>query len=103
MSSEPDRSLSESEEEELLLLLSTLIRKRRRIWVHEINQKRKKLGENKLCKELQSHDDRFYTYFRMLPETFDYLHSLLQPYIQKKNTNYRECISTKERLALCFR
>nr|XP_021199978.2 uncharacterized protein LOC110383508 [Helicoverpa armigera] len=102
MSFESDWFLSESEEEELLLLVSTL-RKRRRIWVHEINQKRKKLGENKLCKELQQHSDRFFTYFRMSPETFDYLHNQLQPYIQKKNTNFRESISSKERLAICLR
>ncbi|CAG4959479.1 unnamed protein product [Parnassius apollo] len=81
-------SLSDSEEEELLLLVSVLKRKRR-IWVHEINQKRRKLGENKLCLELQSHEDRFCTYFRMKP-------------IKKKNTNYREAIPTKERLALCL-
>ncbi|CAG4969843.1 unnamed protein product [Parnassius apollo] len=95
-------SLSDSEEKELLLLVSVLKRKRR-ICVHEINQKRRKLGENKLCLELQSHEDRFYTYFRMKPKTFEYLHNLLEPHIKKKNTNYREAIPTKERLALCLR
>lgn len=95
-------SLSDSEEEELLLLASVL-RKRRRVWVHEINQKRRKLGDNKLCLELQSHGDRFFTYFRMKPETFEYLHNLLEPHIKKNNTNYREAITTKERLALCLR
>lgn len=37
-------SLSESEEELILLWSTTL--KRRRTWVHDINKKRKKLGEN---------------------------------------------------------
>ncbi|CAB3229517.1 unnamed protein product [Arctia plantaginis] len=94
-------SLLDSEEEELLL--ASVLKRKRNIWVHEINQKRRNLGENKLCIELLSHEDRFYIYFRMKPETFEYLHNLLEPHIKKKNTNYRQAISTKERLALCLR
>lgn len=97
-------SLSESEEEEILLWTLTLKRRKsRRIWVHEINEKRKKLGENLLCKELESHEDRFYTYFRMSPGSFEDLHNLLKPHITKQNTRFREAISSRERLALTLR
>ena len=43
-----------------------LQQKKRRIWVHEILQKRKELGEyHTLVGKLISHEDRFYTYVRM--------------------------------------
>lgn len=94
-------SLSESEEELILLWSTTL--KRRSTWVHDINKKRKKLGENRLCKELQSHEDRFYSYFRMTPDSFEELHNLIKPYITKQDTRFRDAISSKERLALTLR
>lgn len=94
-------SLSESEEELILLWSTTL--KRRSTWVHDINRKRKKLGENRLCKELQSHEDRFYSYFRMTPASFEELHNLIKPYITKEDTRFRDAISSKERLALTLR
>ena len=63
----------ENKEQEALLLLilsrrrkQRLQQKKRRIWVHEILQKRKELGEyHTLVGELISHEDIFYTYVRM--------------------------------------
>lgn len=58
--------MSSSDEEQFLLLALQRNRKKRRCWVHEINRKRETLGEyHRLCRELQSHKDRFFQYFRM--------------------------------------
>ena len=59
---------SNSDEEELLLLytLTKSFQKKKRICVHELNKKRKSCGEyHRLCRELESHEDRFFLYFRM--------------------------------------
>lgn len=96
--------MSDSDEEELLLLFALRRRVRRRKWVHEINELREYVGEyHRLCRELESHEDRFYSYFRMSRRSFDELHQLLEPKIMKVTTNWRRPICTKERLAICLR
>ncbi|CAG5001010.1 unnamed protein product [Parnassius apollo] len=63
---------SDSDVEELLLLYALSRSQRKRVWVHDINQKRKDLGEyHHLCRELASHEDRFFTYFRMSQDLFE--------------------------------
>ena len=39
----------------------------------------------------------------MSPDTFDHLTQLLQPVIQKKNTNFRQPICVKEKLGVALR
>lgn len=96
--------MSSSDEEQLLLLLSLQNKKKKRIWVHEINTTREQFGEyHRLCIELQSHEDRFFRYFRMSRECFEELHNLIKANIEKFTTNWRKPIDTKERLAICLR
>ena len=54
--------MSSSDEEELLLLLAfQCTSKTRQYWVHPINETREELGEyHRLCRELLSHEDRFF-------------------------------------------
>lgn len=95
-----------SSDEEILLLLFALQSKKRkrRCWVHEINKKRETLGEyHRLCIELESHEDRFFKYFRMSRECFEELHDLIKCRIGKCTTNWRKPIETRERLAVCLR
>ncbi|XP_063622989.1 uncharacterized protein LOC134795084 [Cydia splendana] len=100
MSSESD----DSDIEDTLLLLAAASRKRPRMWVHPINTKRLEYGEyNRLCRELQSDEEKFYSYFRMSKGSFEELHNILQPFITKQDTNWRLAISSKERLAICLR
>ncbi|KAL5246426.1 hypothetical protein ACI65C_013834 [Semiaphis heraclei] len=97
---------SSSDEEELLLLYATAgsQQKKKRIWVHEINKKRENYGEyHRLCRELESHEDRFYLYFRMSQDSFEELYQLILPRIEKITTNWRKPISARERLAICLR
>ncbi|XP_063224895.1 uncharacterized protein LOC134542187 [Bacillus rossius redtenbacheri] len=97
-------SSSSSDEEELLLMFALSKAKRKRKWVHEINEKREVFGEfHLLCCELSSFEDRFFTYFRMSQEQFDKLHTLLEHKISKVATNWSKPIGTKERLAICLR
>lgn len=97
--------MSSSEEEEALLLLAIIESdRRRRYWVHPVNRKREDLGEfHRLCRELRSHEDRFFDYFRMSKENFEELHDLLQPNIEMITTNWRRPVGTRERLAVCLR
>lgn len=70
----------------------------RSTWVHEINKKRKKLGEfHRLVHELRTESTRFHMYFRMTSEQFDYLHELIKKVLQKQSTQFRKPISTEER------
>ncbi|XP_047998378.1 protein ALP1-like [Leguminivora glycinivorella] len=93
---------SDSDEEDFLLLLA--LSRKKRIWVHDINKKREQYGEyHRLCRELESDDDRFFSYFRMSKNSYEELHQLLELQISKKNTNYRASITSRQRLAICIR
>ncbi|VVC35624.1 Hypothetical protein CINCED_3A004501 [Cinara cedri] len=97
---------SSSDEEELLLLYAVVEsqQKGKRIWVRGINKKRENYGEyHRLCRQLESHEDRFYLYFRMSQDSFEELYELILPRIEKKTTNWRKPIHTRERLAICLR
>jgi hypothetical protein len=95
---------SSSDEEELLHAIAKSQQKRKRIWVHEINKKRENYGKyHRLCRELESHEDRFYLYFRMSQDSFEELYQLILPRIEKITTNWRKPISARERLAICLR
>lgn len=104
-SSNSDCGLSSSDSgEEEILLLSLVLKRKRSVWVHNINKKRKSQGEYaNLCAELISYDDRFYGYFRMTVATFEKLHGLLERNITKQQTNWRDPISSKERLVIFLR
>ena len=72
--------------------------------MHEISEKRERLGEyHRLYVELQSHEDRFFKYFRMSGACFEEIHDLLRQSIVKYTTNWRRPIETRERLAICLR
>lgn len=93
---------SSSDEEEVLALLTLMRKGRKRTWIHDINKKREQLGEyHRLCRELESFEDRFFIYFRMSHECFETLHNLLEPKIAKFTTNWRRPIPARERLAIC--
>jgi hypothetical protein len=80
--------------------------KKKSCWVHSVNQQREKCGAfHTLVKELEldQNRSRYHMYFRMHKEQFDHLHDLLKERIEKQNTKFRKCISTRERLAVCLR
>jgi hypothetical protein len=60
---------------------------RRKVWVHDINMKRKEKGEfHHLVKELEEHPNRYEMYFRMRKDEFNFLHDLINDDIKTRNT-----------------
>lgn len=91
-----------SSDEELVMLYSVCCQRSK--WVHSINEKRAKYGEfHHLVPELELDEERFKTYFRLNPEQYNEVLSLIDEDIKKNDTNYRKAISAKERLAICLR
>uniref|UniRef100_A0AAV2JBD5 Nuclease HARBI1 n=1 Tax=Knipowitschia caucasica TaxID=637954 RepID=A0AAV2JBD5_KNICA len=88
------------------LLLSR--RRQRRItrswWVHPLNQRRASHGAfYHLVAELQLFPDRYHSYFRMSVAKMEELLSIVGPEIQMCDTNYRDSIDAKQRLAVTIR
>lgn len=80
------------------------IKRKRKIWVHNINSKRLIFGEfHTLYSDLLEDENRFFGYIHMTRKKFFELHYILQPHITKQDTNFRKSIGTKERLLLCLR
>ncbi|XP_073714916.1 uncharacterized protein [Misgurnus anguillicaudatus] len=77
---------------------------RRRVWVHQILQRRNQLGEfHQLLQELRLDDGRFQRYFRLSRAQFDDLLFRVGERISLQDTNYRHCIPPAERLSICLR
>ncbi len=71
---------------------------------YSINSKRQTLGEfHHLFDDLLKDDVKFFQNFRMSPEKFFELHSLICDDISKSNTKFRRAVSSEERLAVCLR
>ena len=72
--------------------------KYRRYWIHPINQSREQLYN-----DLRKYPDRFYTYYRMSMDQFDYILVQIEHLIYKSSINLRRSISVEEKLAICIR
>ena len=80
-------------------------RRPRRMWVRSIFLRRRMQGEyHNLVQEMRLEDvESFFRYFRMVPQQFDTLLHLVAPHICKKDSRWRESISSGERLAITLR
>ena len=80
-------------------------RKKRSFWVKPWLQRRKAHGTYEtLIRDLREEDQHDYNnYFRMDPEEFDELFSLIEHNITKRDTNMREAIPAKIKLAITLR
>ena len=98
--------MAANEESMLLLLLLSRMRNRRnprRVWVHEIFQNKEFSEYNTLVRELSSHEDKFFQYFRMSEDQFETLLEMVKPDLTKITTQFRSPVGARERLALCLR
>ena len=78
--------------------------KHHRYWVHPINQSHQQFGEfHTHYQDLRKYPDRFYTYYRISTEQFDYILAQIEHLIYKPNTNWWCCVSAEEKLAMCIR
>ena len=102
------------QEEEMLLLILLLRRRRirreqkasqRKVWVRKLLRLRRKKGAfQNLIREMRISDrESHFRFFRMSPERFDHLLTLVTPFITKEGTNFRKPISAAERLAVTLR
>uniref|UniRef100_A0A671RVC8 Zgc:194221 n=1 Tax=Sinocyclocheilus anshuiensis TaxID=1608454 RepID=A0A671RVC8_9TELE len=69
-------------------------RTRRSVWLGEYHR---------LVEELKLDGSRFKEYFRMSRAQFEVLLQKIGPSITRRDTNYREAISSEERLSICLR
>ena len=104
----------DAQDEEMLLLILLLRRRRirreqkasqRKVWVRKLLRLRRKKGAfQNFIKELRTSDrESHFRFFRMSPERFDHLLTLVAPFITKEDTNFRKPISAAERLAVTLR
>ena len=80
-------------------------RRNRLVWVREWIACRLKFGAyHTLMVHLRNTDvDGFINFVRMDPSTFDELVNLVTPFIERRDTHYRDAISPAERLAVTLR
>lgn len=81
------------------------IRRKRTKWVKPwILQRQAQGAFPNLCRQLELQETcDFKNFARLFPTQFHMLKELITPIIQRKNTNYRDCISVGERLMITLR
>lgn len=78
--------------------------RKRRHWVTPMLKNRSVYsGTNLISDMLIGNIGQFENFCRMSSDDFEILLNLIEPVIRKKDTNYRESISPKERLAVTLR
>ena len=89
-----------------VLLAAVMIHRTRRaqegrLWVHPLNEERDTSGlwASRMT-NLRMYPDRFFQYFRMMPENFDYILNLVRLDITKEDTVMRRAITPDLRLAI---
>lgn len=96
--------MSSSEEEVVVLAYYRRRRKgRRRFWVHPYITENQNRGAFICARELEYHDDKFKSMYRMSKDSFNLLSNMVRPYISKRDTNYRNCVSVEERVLITLR
>lgn len=95
------------EREEQILKEKKRQRRRRSIWTRKwiLERNRSLRGTINLAHTSLRNEDKEYfrRFFRMRIDLFDQLVDVVAPYIQRQDTNMRECISPKERISLTLR
>ncbi|XP_067000348.1 uncharacterized protein [Anabrus simplex] len=101
--------MSSSSEEDLLFAVALLAneeeeKRERKVWVHNIYEKRETYGEfHHLFPDLLKDRSKFFHYFRMSQEKFYELLNLVKPCVERENTTFRRAVPCEERLAVCLR
>ena len=76
----------------------------REIWVHPLNLDREKKGEfYTLYPDLHNFQKEFFTMYCMNPAKFDGLLRILEPRLQRSNTNMGKAISSEQKLVITLR
>lgn len=78
-------------------------KKKRKWWTHPYITKNTNRRAFITAQELKKDEKKFQSYYRMSRHLFVELVKTVQPYIQRKDTNYRKSISVEERLLITLR
>lgn len=86
------------------MALATKRRVKLSTWMKEWLKKREQYSHVLLLNEIRDSDpDGHKNYFRMNEATFEILLNLVTPFLIRKDTNMRQCLPVKERLAVTLR
>jgi hypothetical protein len=70
----------------------------RKYWTHGLFSNRMQHGEYfNIIKQLEADSDKFFEYFRMRKEQFDYLLNMTYSQLHRQSTHLRDSISGRER------
>lgn len=96
--------MSDFEDDLALWFLTETVRplKKKKMWVHQFNKKRCDGEYFRTCLPLLDYPDKFYSYYRMNVDTFNYILEAICKDIRKQS-NFREVVSPEERLSITLR
>ena len=85
----------------LALILVQLNYTASRIWIHPVNNMRLEKSEfYGLYHDYRNYEDKFFNWYHMSTKQFDDLLEMIERWIQKKNTNFRESVYPEEQLCI---
>lgn len=88
----------------IVLLYGSSRKNKRKRWMKEWMTKRERYSHINLLKEIALSDENdFCNYLRMDIDTYHKLIELVQPHLQRQDTNMREALSVEQRLAVTLR
>ena len=98
-------SNSDSDEEDIIdyYQYRRLRRVQREHWVHPYIRKNVNCRLFVASKELAQTDRKFIAFYRMSKESFLELARMVGPFVEKMDTNMRECVPARERILITLR
>lgn len=98
-------SNSDSDEEDIIdyYQYRKLRRLQREHWVHPYIKENANLRLFVAAQELSQTDRKFIAFYRMSKETYQELARMVGPFLEKMNTNMRECVPAGERILITLR
>ena len=85
----------------LALMLVQLNYTASRIWIHPVNNMRFEKSEFLgLYQDYRQYEDKIFNWYRMSMKQFDDLLKMIQRWIRKKNTNFKESVYPEEQLCI---
>jgi hypothetical protein len=77
--------------------------KRRRYWVHPYNVRNIKHSSAVVSRELSQHEEKFRGFYRMSPDSLQFLERVVSAQLQSQDTNFRLAIPPIEKLLITIR
>jgi cytidylate kinase len=98
--------MSSSSEKDVVVAYMYLQRRRqkkRRCWVHPYNVRNNKHSSAVVSRELSQQEEKFHEFYRISPDSFQFLETVVSAQLQNQDTNFRLTISPTEKLLITIR